>query len=66
MSKEQRSLKKLILDFESSRGEFLKFHSGMNKGEKIMFKEWINSMRKEIPRFASHKDNSEIFQKINL
>jgi hypothetical protein len=61
MSKEPRSLEKLIRDFELSRGEFLKFHTGMDKREKIMFKGWINSMRKEIPRFASHKDNSEIF-----
>jgi hypothetical protein len=56
--KEPRTLEKLIRDFESSAGNFDKFHKEMDEREKSLFKGWMNRMRKEIPRFATHAENS--------
>lgn len=56
--KTPRSLEKLIKDFESSAGNFEKFNNEMDMREKSLFKGWLNSMRKEIPRFATHVEDS--------
>jgi len=44
MSKE-RSLKKLIEEFEAKAGEFGAFHRGMTPKEKKAFKGWLQDMR---------------------
>jgi hypothetical protein len=56
--KQPRSLDKLIKDFEASSGDFEKFNKSMDLREKILFKGWIQSMRREIPRFATHAEDS--------
>ena len=56
--KQPRSLDKLIKDFEASAGDFEKFNKSMGLREKTLFKGWLNKMRKEIPRFATHAENS--------
>ena len=56
--KQPRSLDKLIKDFEASAGDFEKFNKSMDLREKTLFKGWLNQMRKEIPRFATHAENS--------
>ena len=54
--KQPRTLEKLISDFESSAGNFEKFHQEMDTREKTLFKGWLNKMRREIPRFATHQE----------
>lgn len=56
--KQPRSLDKLIKDFEASAGDFEKFNKSMDLREKTLFKGWLHQMRKEIPRFATHAENS--------
>jgi len=56
--KSPRSLDKLIKDFEASAGDFEKFNKSMDLREKTLFKGWLHQMRKEIPRFATHAENS--------
>ena len=55
--KSPRSLDKLIKDFEASAGDFEKFHKSMDLREKTLFKGWFQSMRKEIPKFATHAED---------
>ena len=55
--KQPRTLEKLISDFESSAGNFEKFHQEMDMREKTLFKGWLNKMRREIPRFATHDED---------
>ena len=52
--KEPRSLERLIKDFRNSAGDFEKFYNSMDKREEVLFKGWIQQMRSEIPRFATH------------
>lgn len=56
--KTPRSLDKLIKDFEASAGDFEKFNKSMDMREKSLFKGWLHSMRKEIPRFATHAEDA--------
>ena len=56
--KTPRSLDKLIKDFEASAGDFEKFNKSMDMREKSLFKGWLHSMRKEIPRFATHAEGA--------
>jgi hypothetical protein len=56
--KQPRSLERLIKDFRASAGDFEKFNQSMDIREQILFKGWINQMRREIPRFATHVENS--------
>ena len=56
--KQPRSLEKLIKDFESSAGNFEKFHKSMDLREKTLFKGWLNQMRREIPKFATHVEDA--------
>jgi hypothetical protein len=44
-SQESRPIETLIHEFETSAGNFDAFHSSMNGREKILFKEYIGSMR---------------------
>lgn len=43
---ESRTLDVLIKEFEASAGNFDQFHSNMNGREKLLFKEYVGSMRK--------------------
>ena len=52
--KEPRSLEKLIKNFRNSAGDFEKFYNTLDKREVILFKGWMNQMRREIPKFATH------------
>jgi hypothetical protein len=52
--KQPRSLEKLIKDFRASAGDFEKFHKSMDSREETLFKGWMEQMRKEIPKFATH------------
>lgn len=54
--KEPRTLEKLIKDFRSSAGDFEKFNNSMNSREQTLFKGWIQQMRREIPKFATHRE----------
>ena len=56
--KTPRSLDKLIKDFRASAGDFEKFDKSMDLREKSLFKGWMSQMRREIPRFATHVENS--------
>jgi len=56
--KQPRSLERLIKDFRASAGDFEKFNQSMDIREQILFKGWIRQMRREIPRFATHVENS--------
>ena len=56
--KQPRSLEKLIKDFKVSAGNFEKFNRSMDLREQTLFKGWLHQMRKEIPRFATHAENS--------
>ena len=56
--KQPRSLERLIKDFRASAGDFEKFNQSMDIREQTLFKGWIRQMRKEIPRFATHAENS--------
>jgi hypothetical protein len=47
-SQGSRSIETLIHEFETSVGNFNAFHSNMNGREKILFKEYIGSMRDAI------------------
>jgi hypothetical protein len=42
-----RGFEDLISDFENSKGEFEEFHNGLNGEEKIMFKQYLEEMRKK-------------------
>ena len=42
---ESRTLDVLIQEFEASAGNFGQFHSDMNGREKLLFKNYIDSMR---------------------
>lgn len=55
--KQPRSLEKLIKDFRASAGDFEKFNKSMDTREQTLFKGWLNQMRKEIPRFATHAED---------
>lgn len=52
--KTPRSLERLIKDFRASAGDFEKFDKSMDLREKTLFKGWFHSMRREIPKFATH------------
>lgn len=41
-----RSREKLIEDFENSKGKFEEFHNDLSAEEKIMFKRYLDEMRK--------------------
>ncbi len=56
--KQPRSLERLIKDFRASAGDFEKFNQSMDIREQVLFKGWIRQMRREIPRFATHEENS--------
>lgn len=58
-NKQPRSLQRLIQDFKSSAGNFEKFHQGMDARENSLFKGWLERMRKEIPRFATHVEDAD-------
>ena len=45
MAIESRSIEILIREFHSSAGDFDTFHSSMNGREKLLFKEYLRSMR---------------------
>ena len=49
MSKE-RTLKKLIEEFEASSGEFSKWHRCLTDKEKMLFKGWLQDMRAPNPK----------------
>jgi len=55
IQKQPRSLEKLIKEFRNCKGRFEEFNNSMDTREKSIFKGWINQMRKEIPRFATHQ-----------
>lgn len=40
-----RNVDTLIRDFEESAGSFNEFYDGMNKEEKILFKEYLEKLR---------------------
>ena len=56
--KTPRSLERLIKDFRASAGDFEKFDKSMDLREKTLFKGWLHSMRREIPRFATHAEDA--------
>ena len=56
--KEPRSLERLIKDFRASAGDFEKFNKSMDLREQTLFKGWIRQMRREIPKFATHVEDS--------
>lgn len=56
--KQPRSLERLIKDFRASAGDFEKFNQSMDIREQVLFKGWIRQMRREIPKFATHEENS--------
>ncbi len=45
---ETRTLKELKEEFISKSGDFDDFHKGMNGREKLLFKGWIQEMRREV------------------
>lgn len=53
-----RDLKTLIRDFQNSAGDFEKFNDSMNERESVLFKGWLVSLRREIPKFAYHGEDS--------
>ncbi len=56
--KQPRAIKQLIKDFEKSAGDFEKFNKSMGLREQILFRGWINQLRKEIPAFAYHGEHA--------
>lgn len=56
--KQPRTIAQLIKDFEKSAGDFEKFNKTMDMREQILFRGWIRQLRKEIPAFAYHEQNS--------
>jgi len=44
---ETRTLEKLKSEFITTPGVFDDFHKGMNGREKLLFKSWIQEMRRE-------------------
>jgi hypothetical protein len=53
-----RDLKTLIKDFQNSSGDFERFNDSMDEREFVLFKGWLASMRREIPKFAYHGEDS--------
>jgi len=56
--KTPRDLKTLIKDFQNSAGDFERFSDSMDEREFVLFKGWLASMRREIPKFAYHGEDS--------
>ena len=56
--KNSRDLKTLIKDFQNSAGDFERFNDSMDEREFVLFKSWLASMRREIPKFAYHGEDS--------
>jgi hypothetical protein len=56
--KNPRDLKALIKDFQNSAGDFERFNDSMDEREFVLFKSWLSSMRREIPKFAYHGEDS--------
>jgi len=52
-----RDLKALIKDFQNSAGDFESFSDSMDEREFVIFKGWLASMRREIPKFAYHGED---------
>jgi hypothetical protein len=53
-----RDLKTLIKAFQNSAGDFERFNDSMDEREFVLFKGWLASMRREIPKFAYHGEDS--------
>ena len=53
-----RDLKTLIKDFQNYAGDFERFNDSMDEREFVLFKGWLASMRREIPKFAYHGEDS--------
>ena len=56
--KNPRKLDQLIEDFQNSAGDFERFNDSMDEREFVLFKSWLASMRREIPKFAYHGEDS--------
>lgn len=57
--KKPRDLATLIKDFQNSAGDFERFNDSMDEREFILFKSWLASMRREIPKFAYHGEDTD-------
>ena len=56
--KQPRTIKQLIRDFEKSAGDIEKFNKTMDMREQVLFRGWIQQLRKEIPAFAYHEQHA--------
>lgn len=56
--KTPRKLDQLIEDFQNSAGDFETFNDSMDEREFVLFKSWLASMRREIPKFAYHGEDT--------